>query len=151
MVSIKDDDLLSSPYPKVMVSDGTDLGVVAAMPGGGGVNCGGEDFVAKFFRAHGGESVMSCAQELPLRLARKCVESYGVAADVAEAVAGEAAADEINAVDADGEVVIAARQLEFGNDDEAVSVQAGKDFALMLNSHGKLLYSGRDFSSTTRQ
>lgn len=147
-----------------MVSDGSDLGVVATVPNtcsgeNNFVSGGGEDFAVKFFRSHGGDSVMSCVQELPLRLARKCVEAYGTtvvgatedAPPAAPVAAGGGGGD---ASGVDGEVAgaggpltgdvgsVAARQIEFGTDDEAVAVQAGKDFALMLTTHGKLYHSG---------
>ena len=144
--SIRDEKVLVSSSPRVMLTDGTNLGVMitasssgtpstSASNNGGG---GGEDFLVKFFGGGGSDnSVMTCVQELSLRLARKCVDAYGasIAQEAWEAVAKP---------DVDGqlEAAGAVRQLEFGTDDNVLAVQSGRDFALMLTSQGRLYHSG---------
>ena len=138
VMSLRDEGLLASPSPQAMLSDGASLGVVsvANATSNSSEERGGEDFVVKFFGTKSGDgSVLSCVQELPLKLARKCVDAFGAGptTEDAPAAAGGLAAEES---------AIAATQLDFGCDDEAITVQTGKDFALMLSSQAKLYHSG---------
>lgn len=96
--------------PYVMFSDGVHIGVVAI-----DVN---DKFVIKFLDA---ANNLSCATELPLKLARKCVDVFG--ASIFE----------------EGKTK---HQVDFGCDDESLSLQTGKEFALMLSSQGRVYFTG---------
>ncbi len=119
-------DCTFANFPHVLFSDGVSLGVVVAgdrssRGGGGGA---GENFYIRFLsnKSSSNKSVLSCVLELPLKLARKCVVVFGAS-------------------------VFDDRwkkhEIEFGFDDEAVSLMTGKDFALMQSNQGKLYYSGK--------
>ena len=70
--------------PNVMFSDGFNVAIVTT-------NSAGDNFVARFYSSEGGEaptassasstssssSLMTCVKELPLKLARKCIEAVG--------------------------------------------------------------------------
>ena len=60
-----------------MFSDGFNVAIVTT-------NTAGDNFVARFYSGDAGEasassssSLMSCVKELPLKLARKCIEAVG--------------------------------------------------------------------------
>ena len=109
--------------PFVLFDDGVNIGVVT-------VN-NSDNFVIKFLDPQS-TIPMTCVSGLPLKLARKCVDVYGS-----------------SIFDLDGSNK--KHQVEVGCDDEIVSLQAGKDFALLLNSQGKVSYSGKKtFLRTSR-
>ncbi len=97
---------------EVMFSDGTNVGIV---------QCTASDkFVVKFLDPNNNFTVTN---ELPLKLARKCVDVFG--ASIFEEGHNK-------------------HQVDFGCDDESLSLQTGKDFALMLSCQGRVYYTGRN-------
>ena len=69
-------------------------------------------------------------QDLPLKLARKCVDVFGASIIDASAAAAAAAHHTVDfAGCCDGE--------------EAADLRAGADFALMVSGQGKLFYTGK--------
>lgn len=90
---------------------------------------------------------LTCVNGLPLKLARKCIDVYGSSLITAATDNNEAGA-------ADGGLKAAGKkphQVEVGCDDDVVCMQTGKEFALMLNSQGKVLYSGKSSSIGQKQ
>jgi E3 ubiquitin-protein ligase MYCBP2 len=78
-----------------------------------------DNFVIKYLGL--GVNSLTSEQELPLKLARKCVDIFGTS------VIQE---DQIH------------HHVDFGCEDEALDLQAGKEFAFMLSHQGKLYFSG---------
>ena len=110
---MKDDasaDYFAKPY--LMLSDGNALGAISM------TTC--DNFVIRFLNI--GKDTMSFGQELPLKLARKCVDCLGAS------------------LFQEGEKNHA---INFGCDEEAADVKAGKEFAFMLSAQGKLYFSGK--------
>ena len=101
--------LTSSPY--LMFSDGSSLGVVTVT--------NNDNFAMKFLNI--GSNFLTCDQEMPLKLARKCVDLFGTS------------------ILKEGEKQ---HSIDFGCEEEAVDVKVGKDFAFMLSQQGKLFFSG---------
>ncbi|CAK9797457.1 E3 ubiquitin-protein ligase MYCBP2 [Anthophora quadrimaculata] len=99
----------------VMFSDGECLGMITAGKDDG--------FVVRTINTL--SNPVTVASELPLKLARKCVDVFGYAAFDEEQTA---------------------HTLNPGCDDEIVSVTAGKEFALLKTVSGKILYSGKGTS-----
>ena len=96
--------------PLVMFTDGVNIGVVLVDAN--------DRFIARFL------NVVNCSTiegELPLKLARKCVDVFG------------------NSVIEEGK---AKHQVDFGCDEESLSLHAGKEFAVMLTSQGRVYYTG---------
>jgi E3 ubiquitin-protein ligase MYCBP2 len=114
----------SSPANLVTFSDGSNIGVVTVT--------NNDNFVIKFFSVSSGGGTTSCVQDLPLKLARKCVDVYG--ASTIEPASRH-------------------HQVDFAGccDDEAADLRAGVDFALMLSSQGKLYYTGKSSSIGHKQ
>lgn len=111
VITVKDASFEASPH--VLFSDGTHLGVVSLT--------GNDNFVIKFLNV--GTNPMTCVQETPLKLARKCVSVYG-------ASAFDESAKE--------------HQLDFGSpSDEVMDIQSGKEFSLLCSSQGKVYYTGK--------
>ena len=77
-----------------------------------------DKFIIRFLSA---SNLSSVENELPLKLARKSVDVFG------------------SSVIEDG---INKHQVEFVSDDETLALQAGKEFALMLTSQGRVYYTG---------
>ena len=106
-----------------------------------------DNFVIKFLDPKLG---LTCVNGLPLKLARKCIDVYG-SSMLTDSSANNAAA----AVDGDAAAAVATlskkHQVEVGCDDDVISMQTGKDFALMLNSQGKVLYTGKSSSIGQKQ
>ncbi|KAH0954749.1 hypothetical protein HN011_008203, partial [Eciton burchellii] len=96
----------------VMFSDGENLGMITAGKD--------EGFVVRTINTL--SNPVTVASELPLKLARKCVDIFGYASF-----------DEEQAV----------HTLNPGCDDEIATVTAGKEFGLLKTVSGKLLYSGK--------
>ncbi|XP_017880442.1 E3 ubiquitin-protein ligase MYCBP2-like [Ceratina calcarata] len=96
----------------VMFSDGECLGMITAGKDDG--------FVVRTINTL--SNPVTVASELPLKLARKCVDVFGYATF-----------DEEQAV----------HTLNSGCDDEIMTVTAGKEFALLKTVSGKVLYSGK--------
>ncbi|RLU27103.1 hypothetical protein DMN91_000902 [Ooceraea biroi] len=96
----------------VMFSDGENLGMITAGKD--------EGFVVRTINTL--SNPVTVASELPLKLARKCVD-----------ILGYASFDEEQAV----------HTLNPGCDDEIAMVTAGKEFGLLKTVSGKLLYSGK--------
>ncbi|KAK1123908.1 hypothetical protein K0M31_006938 [Melipona bicolor] len=100
----------------VMFSDGECLGMITA----------GKDqdgFVVRTINTL--SNPVTVASELPLKLARKCVDVFGYAAFDEEQTT---------------------HTLNSGCDDEIATVTAGKEFALVKTVSGKILYSGKGTS-----
>ncbi|XP_074101339.1 MYC binding protein highwire isoform X2 [Cotesia typhae] len=96
----------------VMFSDGDNLGMITAGKD--------EGFVVRTINTL--SNPVTVTSELPLKLARKCVDVFGWALF-----------DEEQAV----------HTLSPGCDDEVVSVSAGKEFCILKTTTGKLLYTGK--------
>ncbi|XP_054276655.1 E3 ubiquitin-protein ligase MYCBP2-like [Macrosteles quadrilineatus] len=96
----------------VMFSDGDQLGMVTATRD--------DSFVVRTLNLSGGP--VGAGAELPLKLARKCVDVFGTAA-----------------FDEDSNI----HTLNTGCDDEVSTVTAGKDFCLIRTTSGKVLYTGK--------
>lgn len=99
----------------------------------------GETFCVKTFNTSA--NPMPCVSETPLKLARKCVEVHGAGAfEEGAAAAPDAAPQE-------------GRQLRFDcvDEDEAGTVQVGKEFGLMLTCHGKTFFTGKASSLGQKQ
>lgn len=107
---IKNDEKLHE-RPHLMFSDGTNLGYVTVEK---------DNFVMKVLTTMG-PNYFYCDREMPLKLARKCVDLFGAS------------------VFKEGETH---HSLDFGCEEDALDVRTGKDFALMLSSQNKLYYSG---------
>ena len=75
-------------------------------------------FTVKFLNACNCSSVES---ELPLKLARKSIDVFG------------------SSIIEEGKTK---HQVDFASDDDVLSLQSGKEFALMLTSHGRIYYTG---------
>ncbi|GLH12984.1 Probable E3 ubiquitin-protein ligase HERC2 [Gryllus bimaculatus] len=104
----------------VMFSDGDNLGVIT---------CAKDDgFVVRTVHAVSG--AVSWGSELPLKLARKCVDAFGSASFDEEA---------------------SAHALHTGCDEEVAWVGAGKDFGLIRTATGKILYCGKSASLGIKQ
>ncbi|XP_046604041.1 E3 ubiquitin-protein ligase MYCBP2 isoform X2 [Neodiprion virginianus] len=99
----------------VMFSDGENLGMITAAKD--------EGFVVRTINTL--SNPVTVTSELPLKLARKCVD-----------VIGSASFDEEQNV----------HTLSIGCDDEVSFVTAGKEFALLRTVTGKVLYSGKGSS-----
>ncbi|XP_076623337.1 MYC binding protein highwire isoform X2 [Colletes latitarsis] len=99
----------------VMFSDGECLGMITAGKDDG--------FVVRTINTL--SNPVTVASELPLKLARKCVDVFGYAAF-------------------DEEQVV--HTLNPGCDDEIATVTAGKEFAVLKTVSGKVLYSGKGTS-----
>ena len=110
------------PAPHLLLSDGEQVGLVVA----------GQDdtFTLKFLSPT--SSPMKVTGELPIKLARKCVELVG-ASVIEEATAGERF------------------HVEFGVEDDVACVGSGKEFGLMLTSAGKLYYTGKSAAISHKQ
>ncbi|XP_034942184.1 E3 ubiquitin-protein ligase MYCBP2-like [Chelonus insularis] len=96
----------------VMFSDGINLGMITAGKDDG--------FVVRTINTL--SSPVSVTSELPLKLARKCVDTFGWALFDEEQ---------------------GAHTLSPGSDDEILTVTAGKEFCVLKTSSGKLLYTGK--------
>ena len=72
-------------------------------------------------------------QDLPLKLARKCVDVFG--ASTVDPSSSSAAAGAHHTVDFSG--------CGDGGGEEAADLRAGADFALMVSAQGKLFYTGK--------
>ncbi|KAK9309341.1 hypothetical protein QLX08_000965 [Tetragonisca angustula] len=99
----------------VMFSDGECLGMITAGKDDG--------FVVRTINTL--SNPVTVASELPLKLARKCVDVFGYAAFDEEQTT---------------------HTLNPGCDDEIATVTAGKEFALLKTVSGKVLYSGKGTS-----
>eukprot|EP00094_Tigriopus_californicus_P010528 TCALIF_10156-PA protein Name:"Similar to MYCBP2 E3 ubiquitin-protein ligase MYCBP2 (Homo sapiens)" AED:0.02 eAED:0.04 QI:14/0.77/0.5/1/0.88/0.8/10/0/4914 len=119
VITVKDASFEASPH--VLFSDGTHLGVVSLTSN--------DNFVIKFLNV--GTNPMTCVQETPLKLARKCVSVYGASAF-----------DESSKE----------HQLEFGSpSDEVMDIQSGKEFSLLFSSQGKVYYTGKSSAMGHKQ
>ncbi|XP_013400127.1 E3 ubiquitin-protein ligase MYCBP2 [Lingula anatina] len=98
--------------PNVMFSDGDMVGHVAAAKEDG--------FVVRTFSPL--TSPMPLVSELPLKLARKCMDVFGTAAYDPEA--------EIHTI-------------SMATDEDALSIASGREFALMRTASGKVMYTGK--------
>ncbi|XP_035719406.1 E3 ubiquitin-protein ligase MYCBP2-like isoform X2 [Vespa mandarinia] len=99
----------------VMFSDGENLGMITAGKDDG--------FVVRTINTL--SNPVSFASELPLKLARKCVDIFGYAAF-------------------DEEQVV--HTLNLGCDEEIAMVTAGKEFGVLKTMSGKILYTGKGTS-----
>ena len=112
------------PGPHLMLSDGHQVGLVTA---------GKDDtFTIKFLSPS--TSPMVVTGDLPIKLARKCVELLGS-----------------SVIDEGGGVSGERYHVEFGVDDEVSCVANGKEFALMLTNNGKLYYTGKSIAIGHKQ
>ena len=105
-----------------------------------------DNFVIKFLDPKLG---LTCVNGLPLKLARKCIDVYG------SSILTDSSANNAAAADGDAAAAVATlskkHQVEVGCDDDVISMQTGKDFAVMLNSQGKVLYTGKSSSIGQKQ
>ena len=92
---------------------------------------------------------LTCVNGLPLKLARKCIDVYG--SSMLTDSSANNAADGDAAASAAVATLSKKHQVEVGCDDDVISMQTGKDFALMLNSQGKVLYTGKSSSIGQKQ
>ena len=113
------------PGPHLMLSDGHQVGLVTA---------GKDDtFTIKFLSPS--TSPMVVTGDLPIKLARKCVELLG--SSIIDEGGGGGAGERYH--------------VEFGVDDEVNSVANGKEFSLMLTNNGKLYYTGKSVAIGHKQ
>ena len=106
------------PFPHLFLTDESHIGLVTA---------GKDDtFTIKFLSPSSNPMVVT--GDLPIKLARKCVELIGTS--VIDDGAGS---------NPQGERY----HVEFGVDDEVASLASGKEFSLMLTSSGKLHFTGK--------
>ena len=106
--------------PHVMFSDGTHLGHVAA--------ANDDSFVVRVFDPT--RNPMPLLSEIPLKLARKCLDVIGA-----------------SAFDNESEI----HTLITGYEDDTVSITAAKEFALIRTSSGKVLYTGKSTALGIKQ
>uniref|UniRef100_A0A1B6EGK8 PHR domain-containing protein n=1 Tax=Clastoptera arizonana TaxID=38151 RepID=A0A1B6EGK8_9HEMI len=104
----------------VLFSDSENLGIITSAKDDG--------FVVRTVNP-GGSPIFSVG-ELPLKLARKCVDVFGVAS-----------------FDEDSNI----HTLEIGCDEEVSDISAGKDFCLIRTASGKVLYCGKSASLGLKQ
>ena len=78
-------------------------------------------FTVKFLNA---ENCSTVESELPLKLARKSIDVFG------------------SSIIEEGKTK---HQVDFASDDDVLSLQSGKEFAVMLTSHGRIYYTGKVF------
>ena len=129
--------MTESPY--VLFDDGNHIGAVT-------IN-NNDNFVIKFLNP---SANLACVSELPLKLARKCIDVYGSSSVFEEPQTPSHATQESKK---ENEYFGPARnlQIDFSSEDEFFSVNAGKDFALMLSTQGKLQYTGKSTSIGHKQ
>ena len=116
------------PTPHLLLTDGEQVGLVTAARDG-------DAFTIKFLSAPTQGGPLVSTGELPIKLARKCVELSG--SSVIEEGSGANSLER--------------SQLDFGVDDEVGSVGSGKEFSLMLTTSGKLYYSGKSSAIAQKQ
>jgi E3 ubiquitin-protein ligase MYCBP2 len=116
------------PTPHLLLTDGDQVGLVTAAREG-------DAFTVKFLSTPVVGGPMVSAGELPIKLARKCVELAG--SSIIEEGAGPGDHDR--------------SQVDFGVDDEVGSLGTGKEFSLMLTTSGKLYYSGKSSAISQKQ
>ena len=104
------------PSPHLMLSDGDHVGIVTPSRD--------DTLSIKFLSLN--SNPMSVVADLPIKLARKCVEAFG--SSLIEENGGERT------------------QLDFGIDEEIAQVGIGREFALLLTTGGKLYYTGKSSS-----
>ena len=125
-----------SPY--VLFDDGNHIGAIT-------IN-NNDNFVIKFLNP---SNNLSCVSELPLKLARKCIDVYG-SSSVFEEPQSPSAVDQPKGVNSSSKPH-KNLQIDFTTEDECFSINAGKDFALMLSAQGKLQYTGKSTSIGHKQ
>ena len=114
------------PAPHLMLTDENHVGLVTA---------GKDDtFTIKFLSPSSNPMVVT--GDLPIKLARKCVELIG------SSIIDDGAAANVN-----GDRY----HVEFGVDEEVSSVANGKEFSLMLTNTGKLYYTGKSVAIGHKQ
>ena len=116
------------PTPHLLLTDGEQVGLVTAARDG-------DAFTIKFLSSASTTGPLVSAGELPIKLARKCVELVG--ASIVDEGQGPASLERA--------------QVDFGVDDEVGSLGTGKEFSLMLTSSGKLYYSGKSSAISQKQ
>ena len=130
-------NIAESPY--VLFDDGNHIGAVT-------IN-NNDNFVIKFLNP---SANLACVSELPLKLARKCIDVYGSSSVFEEPQTPSLAVEQPKNVT--GPLKPAKNlQIDFSSDDEFFSINAGKDFALMLSAQGKLQYTGKSTSIGHKQ
>ena len=77
---------------------------------------------------------MATIGDLPIKLARKCVQLMG--SSVIDDGSGQAEGERYH--------------VEFGVDDEVQAVASGKEFSLMLTNAGKLYFTGKSVATSSR-
>ena len=125
-----------SPY--VLFDDGNNIGAVT-------IN-NNDNFVIKFLNPLNN---LACVSELPLKLARKCIDIYG-SSSVFEEPQSPSAEDPSKSLNAPAKSQ-KSLQIDFTSEDECFSINAGKDFAFMLSAQGKLQYTGKSTSIGHKQ
>ncbi|CAI9731993.1 E3 ubiquitin-protein ligase MYCBP2-like [Octopus vulgaris] len=115
-VQLQDVSLGSS----VLFSDGQNIGQIAATKD--------DSFVVRTYDPN--KSPMTLVSEVPLKLARKCMDAFGM-----------------SSFDSDSH----RHSINTGFDEEAVTISAGKEFALIRTVSGKVLYSGKSQSLGIKQ
>ena len=114
------------PAPHLMLTDESHIGLVTA---------GKDDtFTIKFLSPHSNPMVVT--GDLPIKLARKCVELIGSSV-IDEGAGSSVSGDRFH--------------VEFGVDDEVASVASGKEFSLMLTNSGKLYFTGKSVAIGHKQ
>ena len=130
--STKNEVTSESPY--VLFDDGSHIGAIT-------IN-NNDNFVIKFLNP---SNNLACVSELPLKLARKCIDVYG-SSTVFEEPQSPASANQPKGTNGASKL-----QIDFTNEDECFSINAGKDFAFMLSAQGKLQYTGKSTSLGHKQ
>lgn len=119
--------------PHVLFSDGTHVAIVTT-------SSTSDNFVARFYSTTNDVdssnmyTPMTCVNELPLKLARKGIEVIGTPLfdDSSNGVTGPSNSPAKSKC-----------QVEFGSDDEMITMQSGKDFTLILTNQGRVYFTGK--------
>ncbi|CAE1311211.1 MYCBP2 [Acanthosepion pharaonis] len=101
-----------SPGSSVLFSDGQNIGQIASTKD--------DSFVVRTYDPY--HSPMTLVSEVPLKLARKCMDVFG-----------------LSGFDPD----IHRHSINTGFDEDAVTISAGREFALIRTISGKVLYCGK--------
>ena len=125
-----------SPY--VLFDDGNNIGAVT-------IN-NNDNFVIKFLNP---ANNLACVSELPLKLARKCIDIYG-SSSVFEEPQSPSVEDASKSANTPSKTQ-KSLQIDFTSEDECFSINAGKDFAFMLSAQGKIQYTGKSTSIGHKQ
>lgn len=131
---IRESAIRRKESPHVLFSDGTHVAIVST-------SSLGDNFVARFYSTTNDAdssnlyTPMSCVNELPLKLARKGIEVIGTPI-FDDSIAGCSSPSSAS--------FKSKCQLEFGTEDEMITMQSGKDFTLLLTGQGRVYFTGKN-------